>query len=497
MNRYRITESVGRRVEHVHSYEDLEIHHPSANARGLRTGRAEDFEPRRAHRRVDGEFEEVRIQPDGRVLVKKDFILSHDGPGPVGVPAPVAGYVHYLNDPNAALRIYDRPFGQPGAKLLAQALHMDPRSFDIREGGYIAFGQRMGTMSDVGTPGSVHAHVEAEPAQFRRYIHDIDRGAITADTFPEQSASAVEVVRPQHVSHDRFEPNSHDARAGESYVRTHQIQSMLRDLGYRAPSGAALAVDGHAGPDTVVALRGFAADIGLDASTRHAAVVQALRDTHRTRDQAHDDSPAVLEAGDRGTAVAQLQRTLNRLGPGAALLSEDGEFGPRTRQAVEAFQRVHGLEIDGRVGPATADALDRAQRALPSHASHPGHARFREALDAVHAMEQHACRSSGAHSERLAAAVALAGLDHGLARIDRVELNDRGTLARGVEVSAVRDEPMLNRLTPPVATADALRVPLSEAGQWLDDTWQSRLPSPESPPRPEPALLEPARPLLR
>src|SRR5688572_29995117 len=178
MARYKIVESVGKRLEAVHSYEELEIHHPSRNSVGLKTGRAQDFESGRMHRKVEGVFEEIRPQGDGRVLVKKDFILSHDGRVPVAIPSPVDGYVHYLHDKTATMRVYDRPYRESGAKLLAQVLHMSPESFHLQEGERIAYGQPMGVMSDTGTPRVVHAHVEAEPNQFRKYIRDIDSGVI-------------------------------------------------------------------------------------------------------------------------------------------------------------------------------------------------------------------------------------------------------------------------------------------------------------------------------
>ena len=37
--------------------------------------------------------------------------------------------------------------------------------------------------------------------------------------------------------------------------------------------------------------------------------------------------------------------------------SADGSFGPKTEAAVKEFQRLKGLEVDGRVGPATWPAL--------------------------------------------------------------------------------------------------------------------------------------------
>jgi peptidoglycan hydrolase-like protein with peptidoglycan-binding domain len=63
----------------------------------------------------------------------------------------------------------------------------------------------------------------------------------------------------------------------------------------------------------------------------------------------------VLKAGDRGAAVARVQRLLR--------VSDDGVFGPKTERAVERFQRAHRLTADGIVGSKTLDALeDRADR---------------------------------------------------------------------------------------------------------------------------------------
>ena len=60
-------------------------------------------------------------------------------------------------------------------------------------------------------------------------------------------------------------------------------------------------------------------------------------------------SPVVLRVGDRGPAVAVLQRALN--------LQSDAAFGPDTLAAVEAFQRAAGLPVDGVVGRRTWEAL--------------------------------------------------------------------------------------------------------------------------------------------
>lgn len=61
---------------------------------------------------------------------------------------------------------------------------------------------------------------------------------------------------------------------------------------------------------------------------------------------------ALLQRGDRGAAVAAVQRKLR--------IQSDGIYGPGTEEAVRAFQRKQGLEEDGVVGPRTAAALARA-----------------------------------------------------------------------------------------------------------------------------------------
>jgi len=63
----------------------------------------------------------------------------------------------------------------------------------------------------------------------------------------------------------------------------------------------------------------------------------------------------LLEVGSRGDDVTKVQKKLIQFGymTGTA----DGRYGEKTRDAVEWFQRRNGLEVDGRVGPATAAAL--------------------------------------------------------------------------------------------------------------------------------------------
>ena len=68
-------------------------------------------------------------------------------------------------------------------------------------------------------------------------------------------------------------------------------------------------------------------------------------------------SPQVLRVGSSGSAVKRLQEALG--------IDADGEFGPRTLEAVEAFQSEAGLTVDGLVGQKTWSALESAKGAKP------------------------------------------------------------------------------------------------------------------------------------
>lgn len=55
-----------------------------------------------------------------------------------------------------------------------------------------------------------------------------------------------------------------------------------------------------------------------------------------------------LRIGSRGSQVYYLQKDLNYLG---ASLSEDGIYGPKTKNALMAFQKKYNLAVDGIYGP--------------------------------------------------------------------------------------------------------------------------------------------------
>jgi peptidoglycan hydrolase-like protein with peptidoglycan-binding domain len=65
----------------------------------------------------------------------------------------------------------------------------------------------------------------------------------------------------------------------------------------------------------------------------------------------------VLELGATGAEVKTLQRALARAGHSPGPI--DGDYGPKTEQAVSAFQRSAGITDDGIYGPETKKALQQ------------------------------------------------------------------------------------------------------------------------------------------
>ena len=53
----------------------------------------------------------------------------------------------------------------------------------------------------------------------------------------------------------------------------------------------------------------------------------------------------IIRIGDKGPRVRVIQRQLN--------ISPDGIFGPKTKAAIEQWQKTHGLVSDGIIGPAS------------------------------------------------------------------------------------------------------------------------------------------------
>lgn len=84
-------------------------------------------------------------------------------------------------------------------------------------------------------------------------------------------------------------------------------------------------------------------------------------------DWGQSDGVVLLEKGDSGPLVVELQKHLIKLGHELPNFGADGDFGDETVAAVKAFQKRVGFtgeDVDGVVGPKTRAALDKALKAL-------------------------------------------------------------------------------------------------------------------------------------
>jgi hypothetical protein len=153
----------------------------------------------------------------------------------------------------------------------------------------------------------------------------------------------------------------------------------------------------------------------------------------------------LLRQGEQGSDVRGLQQSMNQLGfrdaQGLAL-AEDSDYGHRTKEAVEAFQRANGLNVDGIAGP---DTLTRIGERLPQRGTvtaaeitgvvtgmanhnHPDHPLYRQAYDGLKQLDSQKMSFRSEQEYRNAAGtLAFEARVSGLQRIDHVIANRDGT----------------------------------------------------------------------
>ena len=116
----------------------------------------------------------------------------------------------------------------------------------------------------------------------------------------------------------------------------------------------------------------FVGDTCIEAkSTLYGVVTSPLTHWHETAHWGNVEYEGgevfvihlTLRLGASGDDVRYLQTLLRAVGEP---LTVDGQFGPKTEQAVKDFQRIYGLAVDGVVGPKTWDALEQATAHNPA-----------------------------------------------------------------------------------------------------------------------------------
>ena len=155
----------------------------------------------------------------------------------------------------------------------------------------------------------------------------------------------------------------------------------------------------------------------------------------------------VLKYGEKGGEIGHLQGSLNKLGyrdhEGRAL-KEDGGFGDRTREALQAYQRAHGLKADGIAGPQTLEALKKSEQApLLSDARHPDNFMFQQAVKGMEQLGLQAFKNRQ-ELENAAGVAVFEAKASGLKQIDHVVLSSNGSGLFAME--GARNDPAHHRV---------------------------------------------------
>ena len=133
-------------------------------------------------------------------------------------------------------------------------------------------------------------------------------------------------------------------KSGSTGENVYSVQLLLEAHGY------SLGIDGSFGPQTASTVKSF-------QSAHHLSVDGVVGP------QTWSALIVTTQNGSTGAAVIALQRQLNAHGQN---LVTDGNFGPKTKAAVESFQKSKGLSVDGVAGPQTwINLVSKASSAQP------------------------------------------------------------------------------------------------------------------------------------
>ncbi|MBQ6160377.1 MAG: peptidoglycan-binding protein [Oscillospiraceae bacterium] len=206
-----------------------------------------------------------------------------------------------------------------------------------------------------------------------------------SQTLAAQGYGWLQILRRYYGQNIEIVPNAPQAEAQESYPGTALrpgsrgrsvalVQTALNRISQSFPAIPKLSVDGIFGPATEAAVRTFQRVFGLDSDgvvgrqtwyevERVYAGVLHLSEL-RSQGLRYEDLgwefPEPLRPGDRGDRVRQLQYMLAVVAQfvqEVPSVSVDGIFGPRTRDAVAAFQGYEGFAATGEADDRTWDAL--------------------------------------------------------------------------------------------------------------------------------------------
>ena len=157
-------------------------------------------------------------------------------------------------------------------------------------------------------------------------------------------------------------PSSYEtlSRSGKYKSAVVPLQKRLRELGYYSGN-----IDGYFGSQTYRAVRNFQSRNGLtvtgvaDAYTQQILYSASAKTYSGSTASSGSTSSGyrLLYWGCRGDAVKRLQNALINAGYKSIVRTADGIFGQWTYDAVRAYQKDHGLAVDGIAGKNTQNSL--------------------------------------------------------------------------------------------------------------------------------------------
>lgn len=160
-------------------------------------------------------------------------------------------------------------------------------------------------------------------------------------------------------------------RRGDRGTDVRSVQYYLAFLGFFNDNLPEISVDGIFGPATENAVRAFQSQYGLTVDgivgrntwyrlqDAYYATLNSLPDEYRSYSSLLYPG-YTLTTGASGNVVTQVQtflRTIAQSNNSVPLITVDGVYGERTKDAVEAVQRLSGLPVNGSVGPLTWNAI--------------------------------------------------------------------------------------------------------------------------------------------
>jgi peptidoglycan hydrolase-like protein with peptidoglycan-binding domain len=136
--------------------------------------------------------------------------------------------------------------------------------------------------------------------------------------------------------------------------RVEEIQNALKEDGFDPGP-----IDGVMGAQTRAAIKGLQKAKGLKATGKIDSKTQLAlnRKKEMEKPSLKIESEFDLEDIDSSDKSRQIQTALKKVGFYKGKI--DGKTGPRTKEAIKAFQRASGLKADGAVGDKTWAELNK------------------------------------------------------------------------------------------------------------------------------------------